>query len=63
MNNVERFIGYIERLGFDRLLLHAEEIGRLVGGLRAAVQRQREQSKKVSVNNCVAKAIQAGKSL
>ena len=41
-------IGYIGRSEFDRLLLQAEEVARLIGGLRAAVQRQREQVKKNS---------------
>jgi hypothetical protein len=31
---------------FQRLLEQTEEVGRLAGGLRAAVPRQREQAKK-----------------
>ena len=34
-------IGYIDQQAFDRLLADAEEVGRIVGGLRAAVERQR----------------------
>jgi len=39
-------VGYLGQVQFKRLLEQAEEVGRLVGGLRAAVQRQREQAKK-----------------
>lgn len=39
-------VGYLGQVQFKRLLDQAEEVGRLVGGLRAAVQRQREQAKK-----------------
>jgi len=41
-------VGYIERAEFERLLREAEEVARLIGGLRAAVQRQRDQAKKKS---------------
>lgn len=34
-------VGYLERAGFDRLMSQAEEVARIIGGLRAAVQRQR----------------------
>jgi four helix bundle protein len=34
-------IGYIDRPRFDTLLAQAEEVARIVGGLRAAVERQR----------------------
>ncbi len=37
-------IGYLGQVQFQRLMQQAEEVGRLVGGLRAAVQRQREQT-------------------
>jgi four helix bundle protein len=36
---------YIERPEFDRLSSQATEVGRLVGGLRAAVGRQRDQDR------------------
>jgi four helix bundle protein len=32
-------IGYIEESDFRRLLAQAEEVGRIVGGLRASIQR------------------------
>jgi len=35
--------GYIDRATFERLLAETEELGRIVGGLRAAVGRQRDQ--------------------
>ena len=38
-------VGYLERSHFERLLRQAEEVARLLGGLRAAVQRQREHDK------------------
>jgi hypothetical protein len=34
-------IGYLEQCKFDELLTQAEEVGRIVGGLRASVERQR----------------------
>jgi four helix bundle protein len=34
-------IGYIDQQHFDRLLANAEEVARIVGGLRVAVERQR----------------------
>jgi four helix bundle protein len=34
-------IGYIDKPRFDTLLADAEEVARIVGGLRAAVERQR----------------------
>jgi four helix bundle protein len=34
-------IGYIDKPRFDSLLADAEEVARIVGGLRAAVERQR----------------------
>jgi four helix bundle protein len=43
-------IGYLGEDHFERLLQQAEEVGRLVGGLRAAVQRQREQAKRKAKN-------------
>ena len=41
-------VGYLERSEFERLLRQAEEVGRVVGGLRAAVQRQRDGDKRKS---------------
>ena len=34
-------VGYLEEVGFATLLEQAEEVGRVVGGLRASVARQR----------------------
>jgi four helix bundle protein len=36
--------GYFSREVFDELMLKAIEVGRIVGGLRAAVERQRNKS-------------------
>jgi four helix bundle protein len=38
-------IGYIDKPQFDTLLAGAEEVARIVGGLRAAVERQRNQQR------------------
>jgi four helix bundle protein len=38
-------VGYLNQSQFQELLTMAEEIGRIIGGLRMAVQRQREQGK------------------
>jgi len=35
-------VGYINQSIFNQLLGQAEEVGRIVGGLRASVQRQRQ---------------------
>ncbi len=35
-------IGYLEQIDFRHLLEQAEEVARIVGGLRSAVQRQRD---------------------
>ena len=35
-------IGYLDRADFSPLLAQAEEVARIVGGLRSAVQRQRD---------------------
>ncbi len=35
-------IGYLDQSKFNQLLTQAEEVGRIVGGLRAAVARQRQ---------------------
>jgi four helix bundle protein len=38
-------IGYLDHTTFETVLAQAEEVGRIVGGLRAAVARQRRQQK------------------
>ena len=35
-------VGYLDKSAFDRLMLQAEEVARIVGGLRVSVQRQKE---------------------
>ena len=35
-------VGYLDKAAFDRLIEQAEEVARIVGGLRASVQRQKE---------------------
>lgn len=37
---------YLDKSAFDRLLEQAEEVGRIVGGLRASVDRQRMEKQK-----------------
>jgi four helix bundle protein len=37
-------IGYIEQVEFSDLMRRAEEVGRIVGGLRTSVERQRSKS-------------------
>ncbi len=39
-------VGYLDKPTFDRLLSQAEEVARIVGGLRASVDRQRKSGKK-----------------
>ena len=39
-------VGYLNRDTFDRLQTDAEEVGRIVGGLRAAVARQRAETRR-----------------
>ena len=39
-------VGYLDQPVFDRLLAQAEEVGRIVGGLRASVDRQRKDGRK-----------------
>ncbi|MEI8183876.1 MAG: four helix bundle protein [Desulfomonile sp.] len=34
-------VGYLDTTTFDRFMQQADEVGRIVGGLRASVQRQR----------------------
>ena len=38
-------ISYLEKVRFDQLLARAEEVTRIVGGLRASVQKQRTQAR------------------
>jgi four helix bundle protein len=38
-------IGYIDQDQFDRLISDANEVARIVGGLRAAVERQRNEQR------------------
>jgi four helix bundle protein len=35
-------VGYLDKSVFDRLMQQAEEVARIVGGLRVSVQRQKE---------------------
>ena len=39
-------VGYVDQTAFDRLLAQAEEVARIVGGLRASVDRQRKDGRK-----------------
>jgi four helix bundle protein len=39
-------VGYIDKVTFEQLMQQAEEVGRIVGGLRVSVQRQKEDSGK-----------------
>jgi four helix bundle protein len=36
-------IGYLDQIKFNQILAQAEEVGKIVGGLRASVGRQRKQ--------------------
>ena len=38
-------IGYIDKVTFERILQLAEEVGRIIGGLRVSVQKQRDAGK------------------
>ena len=38
--------GYIERSQFDSLMSLATEVGRIVGGLRSSVERQRDEQRR-----------------
>jgi four helix bundle protein len=38
-------IGYLDQTRFDTLLADAQEVARIVGGLRAAVERQRNEQR------------------
>ena len=39
-------VGYLEQSTFEKLLEQAEEVGRIVGGLRVSVDRQRKDGRK-----------------
>jgi four helix bundle protein len=39
-------VSYLDKTTFDQLMQQAEEVARIVGGLRASVQRQKEDSGK-----------------
>ena len=39
-------IGYLSQSEFERLMACAEEVGRIVGGLRASVERQRDEQRR-----------------
>lgn len=39
-------VGYLDKPTFDRLIQQAEEVARIVGGLRVSVQRQKEDGGK-----------------
>jgi four helix bundle protein len=35
-------VGYLDKTAFDRIMLQAEEVARIVGGLRSSVDRQKK---------------------
>lgn len=39
-------VGYLDQVTFDRLMEQAEEVARILGGLRAAVDKQRRDGRK-----------------
>ena len=39
-------VGYLDAKGFDSLMAQASEVGRIIGGLRLAVAKQRNQQNK-----------------
>jgi hypothetical protein len=39
-------VGYLDKADFDRLMEQAEEVARILGGLRAAVDKQRREGGK-----------------
>lgn len=39
-------VGYLDKTTFDRFIQQAEEVARIVGGLRVSVQRQKEDGGK-----------------
>src|SRR5215471_17978173 len=41
-------VGHLSRAIFDELLIQAEELGRIIGGLRISVERKREEQRRKS---------------
>jgi four helix bundle protein len=41
-------IGYLEKSDFHRLLAQAEEVGKVIGGLRASVEKLRDKQRRSS---------------
>lgn len=39
-------VGYLDRAEFDDLLTQAEELARIIGGLRASVEKQRDEQRR-----------------
>jgi four helix bundle protein len=38
-------VGYLDEIAFKRLLERSNEVARIIGGLRASVQKQRDNTK------------------
>ena len=38
-------VGYLDQAGFDQLLAQAEEVARIVGGLRSSVEKQKKNQR------------------
>jgi four helix bundle protein len=38
-------VGYLEQIEFNELLNQAEEVARIIGGLRTSIERQRDEQK------------------
>jgi four helix bundle protein len=38
-------VGYLDKAGFQRLLAQAEEIGKIIGGLRVSMERPRSEQR------------------
>ncbi len=38
-------VGYLDQAEFDQLLAQAEEVGRIIGGLRVSVAKQRKEKR------------------
>jgi four helix bundle protein len=36
-------VGYLDQLGFDELMIQAEEVSRVIGGLRASIAKPRNE--------------------
>lgn len=37
-------VGYVDRMKFNELLARADEVGKILGGLRASVERQKQRN-------------------